>query len=278
MTFDPPPSFSAWRVARHRARHQHHEGGRIFADPLASVLSGPSQDALLAEPDRPWEARSRRFIAARSRIAEDRLARAVQGGTRQLVVLGAGLETIGLRHPHAGEGLRIFEVDRPEMLAWKRARVAQAGLAIPEGVRLVPCDLERDGLLPRLQEAGFDPFRPVFFFCLGLLPYLTWEMNDALLRFISSLPRGEVVYDYYEPPEMLSGGELAYAENRTKALAEHGEVWRTDFSPRAMEDLLELTNFRWFEDLGAAEIAVLFGPAEGAPGADSGGHVVHARA
>ena len=73
-----------------------------------------------AHPSGP---RLRWFIAARSRISEDALALAAGNGARQLVVLGAGLDTLAYRTPLAGR-LRIFEVDHPATQAWKRELLA----------------------------------------------------------------------------------------------------------------------------------------------------------
>ena len=42
--------------------------------------------------------------------------------------LGAGLDTFGLRNPHAHKGLRVFEADRPAAQQWKRECLAKANL------------------------------------------------------------------------------------------------------------------------------------------------------
>ena len=72
----------------------------------------------------------RAFMAARSRYAEDRLAEAVARRVAQYVVLGAGLDTFAYRNPFPP--LRVFEVDFPATQEWKRALLAEAGIALPE--------------------------------------------------------------------------------------------------------------------------------------------------
>ncbi|MGV0803423.1 class I SAM-dependent methyltransferase, partial [Mycolicibacterium elephantis] len=63
--------------------------------------------------------RARRlFFAARSRLAEDTIAAAVATGARQVVILGAGLDTFAYRNPIPD--LRVFELDHPATQAWKR--------------------------------------------------------------------------------------------------------------------------------------------------------------
>jgi len=138
------PSKTARGAAAYRAIHQTLDGGSIFSDPMASKIlddeTVASLDEIAADPSlRPW----RLFIAARSRFSEDSLSASVARGVRQIVVLGAGLDTFSLRNPFAGEGARVFEVDYPATQAWKRERLMRAGLAIPASLTFAPVDFER---------------------------------------------------------------------------------------------------------------------------------------
>ena len=109
-------------------------------------------DEMAADPaQRPM----RLFIAARSRFSEDTLAACVARGVRQVVVLGAGLDTFSLRNPHAG--VRVFEVDYPATQGWKRERLTQAGLAMPSSLTFAPVDFERQSLAEGLRPPDFRP-------------------------------------------------------------------------------------------------------------------------
>src|SRR5689334_19665783 len=90
------PSRTAFGAALLRAQHQVLEGGRIFSDPLALRIIGADARSIGDEADLTMSG-LRRFIAARSRFAEDSLAAARATGTSQLVVLGAGLDTYAYR-------------------------------------------------------------------------------------------------------------------------------------------------------------------------------------
>jgi len=78
----------------------------------------------------------RLFIAARSRLYEDRIANCVACGVRQVAVLGAGLDTFSLRNPWADLGLRGFEINYPATQVWKRGRTMAAGLSEPSSLCL----------------------------------------------------------------------------------------------------------------------------------------------
>ncbi len=273
------PSRTALSAAAHRAAHQVAEGGRIFSDPLALRILGSRADAIVAQMTADPSRRGMRlFIAARTRFAEDALAAAVVRGVRQLVVLGAGLDTFAYRNPHEDTGLAVFEIDHPATQAWKRARLAEAGVTPPASLTYTPVDFERSTLAEGLTAAGFDPGRPSFFTWAGVVPYLTREAVLATLAFIGALPGGaEVTFDYSDPPATLPPDLRAAQAERAAAVAAAGEPWLTTFAPEDLAAELATRGFTEIEDLGPREISERY--FEG-PSLDrtKGGHLMRARA
>jgi O-methyltransferase involved in polyketide biosynthesis len=75
------PSRMALMVARQRAAHQMLDHGAILYDPYAVRILGEHEDHVLQTFNgHPMMSMGRLFTAARSRIAEDALARAVERG------------------------------------------------------------------------------------------------------------------------------------------------------------------------------------------------------
>ena len=256
------PSRTALGAAGLRAAHQVLDGAAIFDDPLALRILGADAEALLREAEAeadPFRQRLRWFIAARSRIADDALAAAVTRGARQLVVLGAGLDTTAYR-ALPSQDLRIFEVDHPATQAWKRERLAEAGIPLPAALTFVPVDFERETLAEGLAAAGFDPAQQTFFTWLGVVPYLTDEAIFSTLGFIAGLPGGaHVVFDYVNPPDtMTEPGRRAMHEALIARVAAVGEQLRNHFDSDALHVRLKALGFQNFEDLGWPEIAARF--------------------
>src|ERR1700691_3317402 len=120
------PSRTALIPARQRAAHQVLDHGSILYDPFAiKVLREDEKDVLQFANQHPLASIGRLFTSARSRIAEDALSGAVERGTRQIVVLGAGLDAFALRNRHSPRQILIYEVDHPATQAWKRERLAE---------------------------------------------------------------------------------------------------------------------------------------------------------
>ncbi|MGD0641129.1 MAG: SAM-dependent methyltransferase [Roseiarcus sp.] len=269
-------SRTALGAAGHRAAHQVLEGGRIFADPLALRILGPDAQAAIADTN-PSQGRGglRQFVAARSRFAEDAARRAIASGVRQIVILGAGLDTFAYRVEPA-EGLRVAEVDHPATQAEKRRRLAAAGIAIPAHVHYAPCDFERADLAASLEAAGFDARRRSVFLWLGVVPYLTPAAIFATLGFIAKLPGGgEVVFDYANPVASIADDAMRRSHEILAAkVAAAGEALRTFFITSALHEKLRELGFRRIEDLGPNAIAARFFPERAAPSRENGGHIV----
>ena len=271
------PSRTAVAAARHRAAHQVLESGRIFADPLAVPILGESADEIARRAEeRPSERVLRLFIAARTRFAEDALAAAVERGVRQLVVLGAGLDTYAYRGA-LRERLHIFEVDHPATQAWKRARLAEASIALPDWLTFAPIDFERQTLPEGLATAGFDASQPAFFTWLGVVPYLTEDAIWSTLGFIAGLPKDtHIVFDYANPPDTLMPEMRAVHDERAARVAEIGESWISYFESNALHAKLGELGFTEIEDLGPQQIVTRYINPLATTQARTGAHIVRA--
>jgi methyltransferase (TIGR00027 family) len=271
------PSRTAMLVARQRAAHQLLDHGAILRDPLAMKIVREDENSVLAFASaHPLASIGRLVTAARSRIAEDALSATLQKGVRQIVLLGAGLDTFALRNPH-GAQIRIFEVDHPATQSWKLARLAEAQLALPPWLIFVPVDFERDDLGKKLAAAGFERKSPTFFTWLGVVPYLTDDAVGSTLDFMASIPNSEVVFDYMEPPQAFSEEMKRIIAARTKQLEKMGERQASHFEPAEMAAILRAHEFSVIEDIDFEQIRSRFGHAiQGLAPGHAGLHVVHA--
>ncbi|HKE22686.1 MAG TPA: class I SAM-dependent methyltransferase [Bryobacteraceae bacterium] len=272
------PSRMAQLVARQRAAHQLLDEGAILDDPFAmKILREDEKDVLQFANERPLASIGRLFTAARSRIAEDALSKAVERGVRQVVILGAGLDTFALRNPH-GARISIFEVDHPATQAWKRQRLVEAELAAPPWLTFVPVDFEQDDLQQKLGSAGFQRTSAAFFTWLGVVPYLTHGAIGRALDYMASIQNSEAVFDYMEPPEAFSEEIRGAVTERTEQLEKTEERWASRFEPAGIAAILRAHGFCDIEDISFQQIASRFGrDVQGLAACQAGFHVVHAK-
>jgi methyltransferase (TIGR00027 family) len=250
------------------------ESGRVFTDPLAwRILGEEPHETLAAAQQDPHARRLRLFIAARHRFAEDCLTSAVGRGTRQVVILGAGLDTVAYRVRYPG--LVAFEVDHPDTAEWKRRRLRDSGISVPPNVVYVAVDFEGEDFINALTAQGFDRSRPAFFMWLGVVPYLTLSAITATLRGIASVPGAEVVFDYsarLPNPSDAVAQARDRLRSRTSAL---GEPLQDPIDIDDLHRLLATTGFAEVDDLATGDIRTrIFGVADS--GDQGGGHLVRA--
>ena len=207
--------FMGLNVANERAVHQMLDNPKIFEDPLALRIIGAEAESRLrlssAQFQKPEERAFRAGVMVRNRYAEDELARSIQGGVRQYVILGAGLDTFAYRNPFPL--LRVFEVDHPATQAWKRSCLEKAAIPIPASVAYVSVDFERQMMTDALRQSGFKNDELTFISFIGVVRYLSREVFMSVLTSIVSSMRvgSEVVFDFAPPPSQLQRlRELAY--------------------------------------------------------------------
>jgi methyltransferase (TIGR00027 family) len=270
-------SRTALGAAGQRAAHQVLERGFIFRDPLAVRILGAAGEAIIEQArSDPGTRRLRLFIAARARYAEDTLQSAIASGVRQLVILGAGLDTFAYRS-EPPRNLRIYEVDHPCTQQWKRARLAAAGIAVPGSVTFTPVDFEHQSLAEALAASGFDPGQRAFFTWLGVVPYLTEQAALATLGYIASLPGGaHVVFDYANPPQAMSAAARVVHDELAARVLSVGEMFQTYWETKRLHARLRDLGYRVFEDLSPVEIVARFLPERVSAVSRHGGHFLHA--
>lgn len=249
-------SRTAQRVAIRRAAHQLLDQPRVLDDPLAlRIIGSEAEEALRSDPKEhhAFSRAFRAFMAARSRYAEDELARAVAQGVMQYVVLGAGLDTFAYRNPH--KDVRVFEVDHPATQAWKRGHLQAADIAIPWSLTFVPIDFEEQTLADGLEHSGFNASASAFFSWLGVTPYLTREACMSTLSSIAKLPTGSgVVFDFAVDPALLNAGQKQALGALSKRVARYGEPLQLFFDPGKLQDELKAMGFHRTEFLQGKEL------------------------
>ncbi|MEU8559417.1 class I SAM-dependent methyltransferase [Streptomyces anthocyanicus] len=174
-------------VARVRALESEREDA-LFRDPLAQAFAAagglwPSSPPL---PD-DEAARRRRLavafsIVVRTKFLDDLLEHATASGVRQVVLLGAGMDSRAFRMAWP-EGTRLFEVDTPAPLEFK-ASVLRQERAVAHCERItVAVDLREDWP-SALAAAGHDAAIPTAWIGEGLLIYLPEDAVELLLARI----------------------------------------------------------------------------------------------
>lgn len=194
-------------------------------------------------------------MAVRTKFFDEFFLSAAAAGVRQVVILASGLDSRAYRLDWPA-GMVVYEIDQPEVIAFKSQTLAGHGAAPTCDRRTVAIDLRNDWATA-LRDAGFDPDAPTAWSAEGLLGYLPPDAQDRLLDTITELsaPGSRVAMDTAPPSNLdeqeesrekmesisqqwrdngfdLDFGSLVYLGERNEAseyLEGHG--WRADRSP-----------------------------------------------
>ena len=202
-------NWTAFTTARGRAQESL-RADRLFDDPVAGVFLG---EAIAAQARNGTEGLSVRpvhregisrladmfsyYFMIRTPFYDERIVQGVEAGCRQVVLLGAGLDSRAFRLGLPA-GVTVFEVDQAPVLEFKDAVLAKHG-TVPT-CRRVPVAADLRGQWPEvLAAAGFDAAAPAMWVAEGLLPYLPADDCDRLLDITARMspPGSRFASEYF---------------------------------------------------------------------------------
>ncbi len=162
-----------------------------FAEVFCRALGGAAADVLDGKlPDHRLNSADfgKNFVTyqgARTRYFDDYFRRATAAGVRQVVILAAGLDSRAYRLSWPS-GTKIFELDRPEILDFKRSVLDEHGAQPRAQRREVEVDLREDWPAA-LHGTGFDAGQPSAWIAEGLMIYLPAAAQHQLYSGIDAL-------------------------------------------------------------------------------------------
>ncbi|WTL60320.1 class I SAM-dependent methyltransferase [Nocardia sp. NBC_01499] len=238
----------------------------VQIDPPPHVLEDEIGLRLVA-PDPDWRSRPdmdpvgtsgfRASMVARARFIEDLVAERADQGVVQYVLLGAGLDTFAQRRPEIASRLTTFEIDQPSTQAWKRQRLTDLGLGVPDWLRLVPVDFEANqSWWEQLVAAGFDPDRPAVVASTGVSMYLTKETTAATLRQLSALaPGSTLAMTFLLPTDLLADADRSGLQASQKGARAAGTPFVSFYTPQEMLALAREAGFQDAQHVSGTTLA-----------------------
>lgn len=252
-------------------------GGEICNDPLAVKLLGVGRFGQIAAQmtaGREWflpgdtgiqEEALRRIlnqklgpaVLARAAWWEQELRRELTMGLKQVLLLGAGLESLPCRQTAEMGWMSFYEVDTPVVLAEKEKRLREVGITTPRNVYRVGVDLAEDWEKTLLEMTPFATEQRTLTALLGVVYYLPRAAMEALLKRLAAItPRGSsLLFDC--PMRDFGTGEDAAGQQRALAKGA-GEAMEQGYTLPELALMLERHGFLIYEDMGPREITERF--------------------
>jgi methyltransferase (TIGR00027 family) len=180
---------------------------------------------------------------------------AAMATTTQLVLLGAGFDVRALRLPQAAHA-DVFELDHPETSFAKWAILKNVPQTVPERIRYLGIDFNRQSIAGVLRDAGFDPSRPACWIWEGVTNYLTAEAVDSSLRQVAETTAqgSTLLFTYIERtvldnPERYVGGPQLITRLRS-----YGEPWIFGLNREEVAAYVTNRGFHLVKDVSVADV------------------------
>ncbi len=174
---------------------------RLFDDPVVKDLVGAPLRVMMGVrlmrdfTVKQTEAVMRGLYGAqicRARYDDDVVMIALAGGIRQVVLLGAGLDTRAYRLPGI-EGAEVFEVDLPSVQRNKEQKIEARFGRLPENVTYIPIDFDTQTLNQAFAGTGFDPSKLAVFIWEGVTQYISEEAVRQTLSYVGKSAPGSIL-------------------------------------------------------------------------------------
>jgi len=136
--------------------------------------------------------------ALRKKCISELVRSALADGVTQVVVLGAGFDTLSSELQREFPTALFWEIDHPATQRHKVCACSEMGI---ERVHFVAVDLSATALdREALIGSGFDPAKSTFWIAEGLLMYFPAEIVSSLIGTLNSLsaPGSQLVFTFME--------------------------------------------------------------------------------
>ncbi len=219
----------------------------MFVDPVANIFITPELEAW-AEKTAQASVSTRDLIGCRTRYFDDYLLKEMGRGVRQVVLLGAGLDTRPLRLGHPA--VTFYEIDQREVLAYKQTRFERCGYTARS--HFIEGDYIRDDLFALLASRGFKAGEETYFIWEGNTMYIpAGEILSFLRRLRAGLRRFTISFDYLSEDMIQRKTGYEGAGHLVDGFENMGASWVTGFAdirPIAAQTGLAIVENKWMVD------------------------------
>lgn len=206
----------------------------LFRDPIAHLFSGPESTALI-KGVMSQGSLAVDSIRLRVRCCDDIVARKLDQGIAQVLLLGAGLDSRPFRM--ARPGVRWFEVDRPEVLAFKQECLTVGGKA--PASTMVGADYASDDWLVALRRAGLETTQPTLVLWEGNTFYLPSDVVTHTVRLLrDEFAALHLAFDYVTPEVIEARSRVPEMNANILMLRKMNAAWQSGIAdlPRFAAD------------------------------------------
>jgi methyltransferase (TIGR00027 family) len=238
---------TAFVVAEWRAE-ENAEKAPLYQDPVVGLFLN-DETRRAAERVATSFPQARDLVRIRTKYLDDTLAQQLRSHYRQVVILGAGLDTRAVRKHSAG--VTYFEIDEAPTLKVKQACYEEQGFDV--NVKFIPGNYVTDGMIELLITNGFDPHLPTYFIWEGNTMYLPLDCTKQILRELRNhVTRFRLSFDYMAESVISKTTGDAGITRLVESFANMGAPWLSGI--RDVQSLAHEMGLNLIENVRTSEL------------------------
>jgi len=174
----------------------------------------------------------------RTRYIDDTVQNILSQRIKQVVILGAGLDTRAYRLPEMNR-VKAFEVDLPIVQNAKRKKIKEYLGRLPENITYAPIDFDTQTLETVLIETTYDVSEPTLFIWEGVTQYITEEAVREVLTFVGkSAPGSVIIFSYVLKSIIERRSDIPNADKMMDSVAKRSP-WIFGLEPSDLQAYLQ---------------------------------------
>jgi len=192
-------------------------------------------------------------LVCRNRYIDDAIKEAIKADFEVVVNLGGGYDTRSLRIEEMSD-ITYYHIDLPEVVESFKNKMEELPSGIPNSVRFVPIDFNRQDLEHELERAGYDKMKKTLFIWEGVTQYINEEALISTFKYIASTKTGNrVTFTYVLKALLDNPEEFPIYSKVVKQIEKRGVKWINGLDPDELRDYLKDYGLNLIEDVGEAE-------------------------
>lgn len=197
---------------------------------------------------------------ARTKYIDDLTKKAIAGGAKQVIILGAGFDTRAMRLPFL-KGMPVLEIDHPNTSDYKLDVFKKNNIQSPSNISYLQIDFNKQGLLEFAIEKNIDFSIPTVIIWEGVTSYLSSEAIDRTFEFFQRFATGSsVIFTYLHRLALDDSNAFKGVAQMKKLLKKKEENWTFGFYPEKLSSYLQTYGLTLYEDNGAVEYRNMYMP------------------
>ena len=199
------------------------------------------------------------YIISRTKLIDEFIENNAEN-IQQVLILGAGFDSRAIRFSDKLKHATIFELDSPLTQEFKRDKLKENNIEIPQNVKLIPINFNKESLQQKLDGVGFQKNQHTFFLLEGLIFYLDDSAVSDTFNIINqyACSNSIILFDYLYS-SVIREENLYKGEKEVRIVLNRiGENYTFGIERDKIKDFLTQYSFNLIENFDSDKLSKKF--------------------